>query len=103
WELYLSLLRIGGKAFVIPEPLFHYQLRENSTTKRIRDIKNDKFQCIVLKHKDLYQKNFEDLVIHFTNKLKTAENETNRSQQTADFRLGKMFLKPLRFIKSLFS
>src|SRR5690606_26217039 len=37
WELYLNILKSGGYAKVLQEVLFHYQVRENSTTARIKD------------------------------------------------------------------
>ncbi len=101
WELYLNILKTGGVAYVIPEVLFNYQIRDNSTTSKIKDFKLDKFKHIILKHSELYKKNFEALVTNLIEKLKTEEVEKIKNTKRIDFKLGKAFLRPLRFIKSL--
>lgn len=102
WELYINILKTGGKAFVIPEVLFNYQIRGGSTTDRIRDVKLEKFEHIILKHKDLYVSNFEDLLSHLFNRLKKAETERERLFKKPDFRLGEKILYPFRKIRSVF-
>ncbi len=101
WEFYLNLLKTGGVAYVLPEVLFNYQIRENSTTAKIKDFKLDKFKHIILKHSELYKENFEALVTNLIERLKTEEMEKIKNTKRIDFKLGKAFLRPLRFIKSL--
>lgn len=101
WEFYLNILKTGGVAYVIPEVLFNYQVRENSTTAKIKDFKTDKFKHIILKHSELYKENFEALVSNLIERLKTEEMEKIKNTRRIDFKLGKAFLRPLRFIKSL--
>ncbi len=103
WEFYLNILKTGGVAFVIPEVLFNYQVRENSTTAKIKDFKPDKFKHIILKHSELYKENFEALVTNLIERLKTEEREKFKNTKRIDFKLGKALLRPLRFIKSLIS
>lgn len=102
WEFYIRLLKNGGYADVIKEPLFNYRLRENSTTQRIRRLRMDKFEFIILKHADLYQQNFEDLVKHLINRIKKEEAEKIQKLQQVEFKLGYQILRPLRKIKSIF-
>ncbi len=101
WEFYLNILKTGGIAFVLQEVLFNYQVRENSTTAKIKDFKSDKFKHIILKHSELYKENFEALVSNLIERLKTEEMEKIKNTKRIDFKLGKAILKPLRFIKSL--
>lgn len=101
WEFYLNILKPGGGAYVIPEVLFNYQVRENSTTARIKDFKPEKFKHIILKHSELYKENFEALVTNLIERLKTEEMEKIKNTKRIDFKLGKALLRPLRFIKTL--
>lgn len=101
WEFYLNILKTGGVAYVIPEVLFNYQIRDNSTTAKIKDFKLDKFKHIILKHAELYKDNFEDLVSNLIERLKTEEMEKIKNTKRIDFKLGTAVLRPFRFIKSL--
>lgn len=101
WEFYINILKNEGYAYVIPKPLFNYQLRENSSTARIRDLKFDKFRYIIQKHKDLYKENFDQLVNFFIERLKAEQKEKIKNTKRIDYKLGKGILKPIRFFKSL--
>ena len=101
WEFYLNILKTGGVAYVLPEVLFNYQIRENSTTAKIKDFKLDKFKHIILKHSELYKDNFEALLSNLIERIKTEEREKIKNTKRIEFKLGKAFLRPLRFIKSL--
>jgi len=99
WEFYIQLLKHGGYAYVINEILFNYQLRENSTTAKIRDLKLDKFKHIIFKHKEMYKDNFEKLVENLLERVKREETEKYKNTKRIDFKVGKTILKPFRFIK----
>lgn len=101
WEFYLNILKSGGHAYVIPEVLFNYQVRLNSTTAKIKNQKLEKFKQIILKHSDLYKYNFEGLVSNLIERVKIEEMEKVRITTRIDFKLGNALLKPLRFIKAL--
>jgi len=101
WEFYLNVLKTGGVAHVLPEVLFNYQVRENSTSAKIKYFKQDKFKHIILKHSELYKENFEGMVTNLFDRVKTEEIEKNRNEKSIDFRLGSAILRPFRFIKSL--
>lgn len=102
WELFLNILKKGGMAYVIPEVLFHYQVREGSTTDRIRSQKQDKFHQIILKHNELYKANFNSLVEHFFKKLNHSDAEKQKILNKPDLKLGNILLKPIRALKSFF-
>lgn len=101
WEFYIQILKFGGYAYVIKEVLFNYQVRENSTTDRIRDFKLEKFKHIIMKHEVLYKDNFENLVNDLFSRIYKEEKEKIKNTERIDFKIGKVILKPLRFVKSL--
>lgn len=101
WEFYLNILKTGGFAFVLPEVLFHYQVRENSTTAKIRDFKNEKFKHIILKHSELYKENFEPLVADLFDKIKIEEREKIKNIRSLEYKVANSILKPFKFIKSM--
>lgn len=102
WEFYIKLLRSGGYAEVIPEVLFHYCKRSDSTTEKIKEEKAEKFRQIIHLHKDIYLSNFDELVDYLINRLQRAENESLRRTTSVDYKLGSAILKPIRFFKSRF-
>lgn len=102
WEFYIQILKHGGYAYVINEILFNYQIRENSTTDRIRDLKLDKFKHIIFKHKEMYKDNFDNLIDNLIIRIKREEFEKVKNTKRIDFVIGKTLLKPFRWIKSAF-
>ncbi|MHB1147228.1 MAG: glycosyltransferase [Lutibacter sp.] len=101
WEFYIQILKNGGYAYVLEEVLFNYQIRENSTTQRISDLKQDKFKLIIFKHKELYKDNFDNLIENLLERIKKEEIEKNKNTQRLEFKIGMAILKPLRWIKSI--
>ena len=101
WELYLNILKKGGRAEVIQEVLFNYQVGKNSTTSRIKHLKQEKFRHIVFKHKDLYSQHFDLLVNELFKRIKKEEKEKLRISNKIDSRLGSKLLAPLRSIKRM--
>jgi glycosyltransferase involved in cell wall biosynthesis len=102
WEFYIQILKLGGYAYVINEPLFNYQLREGSTSNRIRHIKLEKFKLIIRKHKEIYIDNFDMLLEELFNRLEREEFEKTKNTQRLEFIIGKNILQPFRWIKSVF-
>jgi len=101
WELYLNILKKGGRAEVIKEVLFNYQVGKNSTTTRIKHLKQEKFKQIVFKHKELYKTHFDLLVNDLFDRIRKEENEKIKISDKLDSRLGSILLAPLRSIKKL--
>jgi len=102
WEFYIQILKLGGYAYVINETLFNYQLREGSTSNRIRYERLDKFKLIIRKHRELYIDNFDNLVDNLFGRIKSEEFEKNKNTQRLEFKIGKKILQPFRWIKSIF-
>ena len=101
WEFYIQILKLGGYAYIIKEPLFNYQIRENSTTDRIREVRLDKFKHIIMKHKQIYSANFDNLIENLFEQIKREQLEKIKNTQRIEFKIGKAVLRPLRWIKAL--
>jgi hypothetical protein len=101
WEFYIRLLKEGGKAYVIEEPLFNYRLRKDSTTAKANQIKYKLLQYIYFKHQDLYKENYELFIMHLLSRIEREENEKIKNTERLEYKIGKSVLQPLRWIKSL--
>lgn len=99
WELYLNILKEGGRAAVLDEVLFHYQVRENSMTAKIKDQKHEKFEHIIFKHRDLYLQHFDILIRGLFQKIEKQEKEKRKISGGIEFLLGQQILAPLKFLK----
>ena len=103
WEFYIRLLKNGGNAHIMKEPLFNYRRRLNSTTTKANAIKFDLLKFIYLKHMDLYNDNYELFVTHLLNRIEREEKEKIKKENSLEYQLGLFILRPFRFIKQLFS
>ncbi|RTZ06496.1 glycosyltransferase family 2 protein [Flavobacterium bomense] len=101
WEFYIRLLKDGGEAFVIQEPLFNYRLRNDSTTSKANKIKYDLLKYIYMKHQDLYKANYELFISHLLNRIEREETEKIKNTHRLEFKIGKTILKPFRWVKSV--
>lgn len=102
WEFYIQILKDGGYAYVIPEVLFHYRVRPNSTTSRIRNSRHEKFKHIIIKHQQLYgDTNFGSTIDHLIAQINKLQLEKEKVFNTADFRIGRTLLQPLRIFKRI--
>ena len=102
WEFYIRLLKNGGMAYVIYEPLFNYRLRNCSTTSKANIIKYELLKYIYSKHKDLYVQYYELLIENLLSKIEKEEREKLKNLQRIEYRIGKIILRPFRHIKSIF-
>jgi glycosyltransferase involved in cell wall biosynthesis len=102
WELYLNILKSGGQAYVLNEVLFNYRIRKNSTTVRIKNLKQDKFKCIIQKHRELYLDHFDGLLDELFLRIHSSEKQRQKIMERPDYRLGYSILEPLRKLKSMF-
>ncbi|MGM8362772.1 glycosyltransferase family 2 protein [Flavobacterium sp. ARAG 55.4] len=103
WEFYIRLLKKGGTAYVIPEFLFNYRIKENSTTTRANKEKYKLLYFIYKKHKNLYVFYFEDFVHHLLNRIEEEEKAKFKNIQRVEYRIGLTILKPFRWIKRTFN
>jgi hypothetical protein len=102
WEFFIRLLKDGGTTEIIQEPLYNYRKRNDSTTTIANKKKYELFKYIYLKHQDLYKNNFDSFVTFLLFKIEREEREKLKNLQRIEYKIGKITLKPLRFIKSIF-
>ena len=100
WEFYIRLLKEGGYAKIIEEPLYYYRVKHNSTTTKANKNKYSLLQYIYVKHQDLYKENFELFVCHILKKIEYEEIQKQKLKTKIEYRLGFAFLQPIRKIKS---
>jgi hypothetical protein len=99
WEFYIRLLSSGGFAYVIPEVLFNYRIRKNSTTVRANKIKYDLRRLIFNKHQNLYHEHHLAHADYLLNMIEREEFEKLKNLERLEYRIGYALLRPLRWLK----
>jgi hypothetical protein len=99
WEFFIRLLKSGGEAEVIQEPLYNYRKGHNSTTISANKIKYELLQYIYFKHQDLYKASYELFITHLLGRIEREENEKIKNLNRIEHKIGFNILRPLRFIK----
>lgn len=102
WEFYIRLIKNEGRAYVIPEPLFNYRLRKDSTTNKANLIKYKLLNYICNKHRELYLTHFDRFIPYLLAKIESEEIEKIKNTNRIEFKIGKTVLRPFRWVKSLF-
>lgn len=101
WEFFIRLHLDGGKTYVIPEVLFHYRERTGSKTKLANKDRYGLLQYIYTKHSYLYQRNSDIFIPYLLERLQKEEREKIKNLNRLETRLGRLLLKPVRFLRSL--
>jgi glycosyltransferase involved in cell wall biosynthesis len=101
WEFFIRLLKNGGDAAIIQEPLYYYRKRSNTTTDRADKLKYKLLKYIYNKHLELFKNNFEIFINHLLYRMEGEEKEKIKNTQRLEFKIGNAILKPLRWVKSL--
>lgn len=102
WEFFIRLLKNGGQAVVIDEPLYNYRRSDHSTTTRANVVKHNLQRYIYNKHRDLFTMHFELLIDHFLCRIENQEKERIKNLERIEFKIGNLLLYPIRRIKKLF-
>lgn len=102
WEFFIRLLKNGGNCNVIPEVLYNYRKRNDSTTSKANTIRYDLQYYIFTKHKELYIADYDNFVAKLLEKTSKMEKQIEKNFKKIDFQIGNKILKPFRFIKSIF-
>lgn len=102
WEFYIRLLKDGGEAFVINEPLFNYRQKKNSMRLEANKIRYDLWEYIFLKHSELYKNHFTLFTKHLINTIREEEKKKLKIGQNRENKIGKIVLYPFRLLKSKF-
>ncbi|MFH6999067.1 glycosyltransferase [Flavobacterium sp. FlaQc-57] len=100
WEFFIRLLKTGGSAEIIQEPLYNYRKRNDSTTTRANLNKYELLNYIYAKHKDLYIDNYGLFIDHLLTQIQRQEQEKLKCLKKNEYQIGYFLLRPLRFIKS---
>ncbi|WP_369765621.1 glycosyltransferase family A protein [Flavobacterium sp. WC2429] len=98
WEFYIRVLKNGGCTYVLPEILFTYRKRSDSTTSIANKVKYDLLFYIYTKHKELFINDYENFVSHLLGKIKVEERDKIKYLKKTENK----FLNLLRMIKPLF-
>jgi glycosyltransferase involved in cell wall biosynthesis len=100
WEFWIRITKAGWTIFTIPEFLFNYRQKENSMLKSTKEnFRETNLNYIFIKHEDLYKVHFRESITFLT--LLAQRNKRNeiKFKSSIDFRIGKLFLFPFRFLK----
>lgn len=103
WEFYIRVSSLY-KVFVIKDFLFFYRQKKDSmliNAKNNHDLEIKKY--IYNKHKNIYINNYNKLIDFFLEEAEKHKKEIIKQQNKLEFRIGYSILKPIRFIKSIFS
>lgn len=104
WEFNISVVKAGWEIALIEEYLFNY--RQKVKSRNIEANKSHKYELwkyIYIKHKDLWSKHHELLVNNLFFQMEALEQSSHNLRKTMDYKLGKMILRPFRFVKSFFN
>ncbi|GAK93159.1 glycosyltransferase [Nonlabens ulvanivorans] len=104
WDFWISMLKNGWKMYVIPELLFKYRIKETSRDQSASSQHDQELKLkIYNKHEDLYVKHANQVYAQLVFKNNLLKNKITKTQNSIDHKIGASLLKPLRFVKSLFS
>jgi glycosyltransferase involved in cell wall biosynthesis len=101
WEFFIRLLKKGGEVKVIPELLYTYRKRNDSTTSIANSKKYELLRYIFNKNKDLYIENFEQYTDHLLKLIQKEEIDKKKKMNSIDYKIGRSLLKPFRVLKKI--
>lgn len=102
WEFFIRVLKEGGTAEVIQEPLYNYRKRYNSTTTIANSKKYELLKYIYIKHKSLYIDDFENFTVNLLNKISFEELQQKKILMGKEYKIGYFFLLPFRKVIRFF-
>jgi glycosyltransferase involved in cell wall biosynthesis len=104
WDFWISILKKGWKMHVIPEVLFTYRIKDVSRDQKAVALYDQELKMTIFKkHKSLYLENLDQVFPELVYKNGRLKNKISKIQNTWEYRLGRSLLKPLRFVKNLWS
>ncbi len=101
WEFFIRVLKNGGLAEIIQEPLYNYRKKTNSTSTIANQNKYNLLEYIYIKHKDLYLNDFDNFVKKILEQSAYLELQKLKQTRKIDYRLGNTILKPFRFLNMI--
>jgi glycosyltransferase involved in cell wall biosynthesis len=104
WDFWISILKKGWRMHVIPEVLFTYRIKDVSRDQTAAALYDQELKTTLFKkHKSLYMEHLDQVFTELVYKNGRLKNKISKIQNTWEYRLGRSLLKPLRFVKNLFS
>lgn len=107
WDFWLSLLRENDIVHRIDEILFRYRIRKGSRNNTfLQNYSEDALIQVYKNHRDTYEPFMPDyqsriiLNMNLASELNSQEEELVRIQTTKAYRVGKIILEPLSWLKS---
>lgn len=102
WDFWLTLLKPSDKVYRIEEVLFSYRRKDVSrSTQILNDINQELLRQIYHNHPKVYEPYLQDIIVYkqMEQQLKEALSEQKRLRSSKAYRLGKLLLKPFRWMK----
>jgi glycosyltransferase involved in cell wall biosynthesis len=102
WEFWISILRNDWEMHIIPEVLFNYRIKKKSRdTVALQEYDFELREYIFSKHKELYKEHFDFYVTELIKQNSILRNDINKVKKSIDYKAGKLFLNPIRFLKRI--
>lgn len=101
WEFWIAILEQKGTMHIIKEVLSHYRIKNTSRDQKA--LENHDFELrkyIYLKHKVIYETYLDFYVFQLLLQNSLLRNSLNKAKNSIEFNLGKVILKPFRFLKN---
>lgn len=103
WDFNISIAKAGWEIYIIEEELFNYRDKTNSRNKiATKSFKKELLKYIMIKHKDLYIKNYEKTIDSLLNEIENLKKRSNNLKQSKEYKIGRFVFAPLRKIKKYF-
>lgn len=103
WEFWIAVTKEGGQVYMIEEYLFNYRHKKVSMSKDSKaNFREKNLSYMYIKHEDVFKLHFTE-TINFLSDL-AARNKKNeiKYKTSLDFKIGRIVLFPIRFIKNFF-
>lgn len=104
WDFWLSFLNENDKVISLPEATLYYRIKNVSRNKNVNDnnAKQDRLYWKIFdNHRDIYMKH--ESYISCALKKRDLETAYNYVTNSSDYKLGRLMMKPIHFLKKLFS
>lgn len=99
WDFWLSVTKRGNEYAIVPQPLFYYRKASQSMLVDTIKTKAEKVkEYLILKHREIYIEDFDNCVRVFTHHLVTSRRKEQRLQQSLEYKIGKLILKPFKLL-----
>ncbi|MFD0989563.1 glycosyltransferase family 2 protein [Mariniflexile jejuense] len=103
WEFWIAVLKKGWKYTFVEDYLFYYRKSEQSMlvdTLQYHRISN--MEYVFEKHNDIYLKHFANTKSYLFFLINLYRNSEIKAKTSLEYKIGKVILSPLKYIKSLF-